>query len=72
MGRGGRETKVFRGFLWPCLAGVREAHAGQRGRWVALKARVCRRGEKLRTRRAVCEEELEEDQAAVEASWCGF
>lgn len=68
MGRGGRETKVFRGFLWPGLAGVREAQAGQRGRWVAGKARGCRRGKKLRTRQTVCEEELEEDQAAVEAS----
>lgn len=72
MGRGGRETKVFRGFFWPGLAGVRKAQSGQRGRWVTLKAQGCRRGEKVGTRRTVCVGELEEDQAAVEASWCGF
>lgn len=60
--------RYFVVFLWPGLAGVRETQAGQRGRWVALKAQGCRRGKKLRTRRTVCEEELEEDQAAVEAS----
>lgn len=52
MGRGGRETKVFRGvFLWQGLAGVRETGAGKGRRWMALKAQGCGRGEKLRMRR---------------------